>query len=63
MRKTAITVTFDHKPGQEMIHHVMIQALKAIDDLPIIPDLAYCEIRLPDGRTALITGTVDDEHG
>lgn len=63
MSKTTISVTFEHKPGQELIHHVIIQALKAVDALDHIPDLAYCEIRLPDGRQALITGTVDDEHG
>ena len=63
MRKTSITVTFDHRIGEELIHHVIIAALQQIDHLDHIPDLAYCEVPISSGRTAVITGTVDDEHG
>jgi len=61
MSKTTISVTFEHRAGEELIHHIIIQALKAVDDLDHIPDLAYCEVRLPDGRLAIITGTQGDE--
>lgn len=63
MSKLTISVTFDHLAGQERVDDAAILALQQIAKLDHLADMAYCEVRMPDGRLAVITGTQADEHG